>query len=543
MNVVRPLFPIRVAAALALGTAACVVQAQVWGTYQGNIGHSGYVPLEVDPPNIAQLWQLPLPGMVNLTQASCGNGMVFVSGQASGTYNSYSLWGIDASTGLIEWTNSWLSDYSLTPPALYGGNVYVQTTSSYYGTGLLSCFATNGDFGWRQPFDVGYGSYLAPTVDNGVAYVAGGGSGGVYAFGAFDGTHDWFCNLLTQSAAWTPSLDATYAYNYAGNYYSGPYASGLYAVNRVTGYADYQIYDANFGAVSTATPAISGSLCFVVNASRLVAFDLKRRILAWQVLRHCTGQPDAIGNAVYAIDGASLAAFDASTGSLLWNWTPLTGSLTGAFVISNNIAFATDGVQTYGIDLTTHQLVWSAPVAGAMSVGDGNLYVADKLGTVTAFSLGALALTPPTAYQVYRGLLLSGGLPSLCNVDDQALVVRPGPVLGAQEAPIQLVVTGTLPNTAPTQLKFHLLASVNSVNVSQSVELWNFATSKWELLGSTAASAAETPDDITAANPAQFVQPGTGQVQARLSWKQVGPTLVYPWHASVDQAVWLEDQR
>jgi hypothetical protein len=216
-------------------------------------------------------------------------------------------------------------------------------------------------------------------------------------------------------------------------------------------------------------------------------------------------------------------------------------------VITNNLAFVSvattaggPATTTCGVDLTTHQQVWSTSAVGAMSIGDGILYIGGPTGLLTALNLAALQLVEPTSYQLNRGVLISGTLASILSVDDASLKIGPGPTLNAQEAPAQVVVIGVSPSPAPTQLRFHLQASVGTPNLSQTIEMWNYTTSQWVSAGTVAATRTESVQEVSIANPAQYVQTGTGQVQARLSWKQVGPTLLFLWPVSIDQAVWLE---
>jgi len=523
-----------------LGNAA-LAGAQSWETYQGNAQHTGYVQIQVNVPNISQGWQIQMPG-TSLSQVAAGGGMVFVTSQSSNSSSILSLFGIEAGSGVVDWTQSWSNLSSLTPPSLKNGLVYVQTIDNAENC-LLDCYYANGDFRWRQPFASQWAHYLAPTVDSGTVYIAGGEYSGMYGFGASDGTHEWFCNQLMQYDGWTPSLDPTYAYVYTGPNTIGSAQAGLYAVNRQTGNLDFQVYDANNvwnGWTASCAVAVSNGFGYATNAKRLIGFDLNNRILAWQVQRQITGQPSVSGNSVYVPDGGGISAFDALTGAYLWTWVPAVGVVNGPIVLTNNLAFVTTASGTFGVDLTTHKQVWTTTLSGQLAIADGTLYIAGPTGQLTSFSLNSLSVVDPTAYNVVRGLGLSGSLSSLFSIDDQVLRVRQGPTLNTQEAPVQVVVTGTSPNPSPNVLTFHLQAFANTPGLTGAIELWNYSTGQWVKLSSAATTTTESVLEASAPTPAQFVQPGTNQVQARVSWKQTGPTLSYPWNVSIDQAVWLE---
>ena len=43
---------------------------------------------------------------------------------------------------------------------------------------------------------------------------------------------------------------------------------------------------------------------------------------------------------------------------------------------------------------------------------------------------------------------------------------------------------------------------------------------------------------VITTNPGRFVQAGTREMRAKVLYRQVGFTLLWPWSASLDQAVW-----
>jgi len=62
-------------AIVSLGSAL----GQTWGTYQGNIGHTGYVPINVNTAGFGLLWQTQFPDGKPLSQPAGGDGLVFAS--------------------------------------------------------------------------------------------------------------------------------------------------------------------------------------------------------------------------------------------------------------------------------------------------------------------------------------------------------------------------------------------------------------------------------------------------------------------------------
>lgn len=86
-------------------------------------------------------------------------------------------------------------------------------------------------------------------------------------------------------------------------------------------------------------------------------------------------------------------------------------------------------------------------------------------------------------------------------------------------------------------LGFDLVAKANTGGLSQRVELFNFSTGQWVPLGTASATTTDSLQSVAvASSPANYVQPGTGLVRARVLWYRTGLTLLWPWSVSVDQA-------
>lgn len=177
----------------------------------------------------------------------------------------------------------------------------------------------------------------------------------------------------------------------------------------------------------------------------------------------------------------------------------------------------------------------------ADSISD-NGYIA-ATGTYQGVQQGML-LVPhytlvPSGFSVFRGILRSGALTSLDAIDGDELVVGPGPTLSPGEAPVSVVVTGTSNLAAPGELKVALTAKVNTVGLAETVELWDYAAAKWVTVADQGATTSETTLVATATNGADCVEPGTGAIKARVSWKRVAPTSTANWQVSIDQVAWI----
>lgn len=144
------------------------------------------------------------------------------------------------------------------------------------------------------------------------------------------------------------------------------------------------------------------------------------------------------------------------------------------------------------------------------------------------------------SYSLVRGIRLSGLLQDTYLSDDAYFVARPGIVFSTSEAPLQLVLNSVAPISNPAQLRFHLESKANQGNIGQTIALFNYNTNAYEDLDFRNA---QTSDDLVIvtvlSNSERFIEPGTRNMRAKVSYKAVGPVFSYPWTASIDMAKWV----
>ena len=145
----------------------------------------------------------------------------------------------------------------------------------------------------------------------------------------------------------------------------------------------------------------------------------------------------------------------------------------------------------------------------------------------------------PDSFSLFRGLLTGGGLSDLFLSDDLRLDVHAGLTLFLGESPLQVAVTGTSPVEVPSELRFKLEASANTPGLTQTIELFNYDTSSYEQVDLAVPGATDAIVEVViTTNPGRFVQVGTREMTAKMAYHQVGLTLLWPWSARLDQAVW-----
>ena len=108
--------------------------------------------------------------------------------------------------------------------------------------------------------------------------------------------------------------------------------------------------------------------------NNLYAFDTQTADKIWSVetddyANRFVETPSAALGKVYANKSGELIVLDQFSGEELWSWRPQNGNnLQGSIVLTLNIAFVQDNINTYAIDLDTHEQVWSYPVSGKISL-------------------------------------------------------------------------------------------------------------------------------------------------------------------------------
>ena len=143
-------------------------------------------------------------------------------------------------------------------------------------------------------------------------------------------------------------------------------------------------------------------------------------------------------------------------------------------------------------------------------------------------------------FNVLRGVQTAGDLEDVFESDDSYLKFKPGLTLNSSEPPVWIEFMGTLPGDNPAALTITLEARANTLGLNQTMEMFNYNSGLYELVKMQSASF--NVDSIStvdvSANIPDYVQAGTGSVQARVGWRAAGPILIYPWTICIDQIDW-----
>lgn len=164
-------------------------------------------------------------------------------------------------------------------------------------------------------------------------------------------------------------------------------------------------------------------------------------------------------------------------------------------------------------------------------INDGLFIVDVSEATKTTMAVGNV--------MAVRGNVLGGGVADVQTQNSAYYVVGRGFVANANEAPIQVVFEGTCLWQDISKLQFNVRHKVNSVNLQQTIELYDWVSNTWVLPSVAAAPLSDTTFTVTGTNPDRFVEPVTKRMKARLSIKKNGFVQTLNFKTSVDLANWV----
>jgi hypothetical protein len=168
---------------------------------------------------------------------------------------------------------------------------------------------------------------------------------------------------------------------------------------------------------------------------------------------------------------------------------------------------------------------------------DGYIYVVNLAGSRINRIRPTLEHLGPNALDVRRGNVQSGGLASLQDSDDQRLVISPGVTLSSSQDPIEIDVSTTSPFATPASIEIRVEGHASSTAILQKVFIEE-DNGSFETLSSANMTTSDSAVTVTIdTNTANYIR-GDGTIRVRLSYRQTGPVLAFPWQSRIDQVQW-----
>ncbi len=374
-----------------------VPEFDTWPMYQFDERHTGYTHQTYDPETFSLRWQKSLAPGYALNPVSAADGRVFVS-LVWYFGNGASLFALDSRDGETLWSKALGSPFSVNPPSVGYGSVYLQTCNNGGDTWLYAFDAETGDTVFRSSFGAQWERYYSPTIYDGTIYIDGGSYGGMYAFDAYSGAQRWFA-YLPQYDQWTPAIAGNYAYAYVGEY-----SPGLYVIERSTGQLRVFIPDLNFDwngwSMDLAPVVLENGDALAIHNGRLIRFDLQGKRIAWERKAAFSGQPSVSKGVIYAVNGGRVVALDEASGNELWGWSSPRGTPKSPMIVTDSHVFVSTADAVYAVDLLSQDAAWSYPAGGSLALGDENLYIAQSNGILTAVAAAPYAPAPPVSLEI-----------------------------------------------------------------------------------------------------------------------------------------------
>lgn len=378
-----------------------------WSTVQGNAGHTGYVPVKVNPDQFTQRWRAGGYAVSNTYGAIkqnlvTANGLFYVvHGGSSFGPSAGTLYAKRESDNSDAWQYSveGLQYPQANPAAVANGVVYFaagQQSETY----MFARNATDGGAVYKSRMSSQWESFYAPTIGpNGALYANAGTYGGLYGFDPLGS--QLFFSTQSQVTNWSPAVSSAGVYVYTGDKLQvvDPVSGTVTSTVMDAAFQNY-VYDAGgtpvlgdaalgsvFGAAYTNSLLNDGGI-----GNALTNFRTLQRRIAWQIKGVYPTTPGYKNGVIYAVNNnpLRLEARAEADGALLWFWAPDYAGETkfiSEVLLTDNMAFISTNYATHAIDLITHRSVWNYPVAGKLALSANGVFYIHNNTELVAFNL------------------------------------------------------------------------------------------------------------------------------------------------------------
>lgn len=366
-----------------------------WSNFQGNAGHTGYVPVEIKPEQVLPRWKA---GAISQAQVSpYGYGYAATLTAANGIFYGAGdnvLRARKEHDGSLAWSYdfSGLSYPTVNPPAVANGVVYMAAGQSL--SYVFGFDAATGAVRFKTQTGSQWDTALAPVALDDAVYTSGT-YGGFYAYKP---TGDQlFMSSVSQNTASLSAVDASQAYIYNG--------MTLSMLDRKTGTVRSTIRDVNASSYTyqaSGAPVLGADgNVFVANyayaalggaGNELLKFNTAKGYVDWRIQGNYPLTPAYAGGVVYVqnLSPYRIEARAEADGALQWSWVPgpsAETSWTGEPIVTKTLLFVSASKATYAVDLRSHKVVWSYPMAGRLALTRSGILYIQNQEAVVAFNV------------------------------------------------------------------------------------------------------------------------------------------------------------
>ena len=187
--------------------------------------------------------------------------------------------------------------------------------------------------------------------------------------------------------------------------------------------------------------------------------------------------------------------------------------------------------ETYAQVMTDVERFMFRHDSGAPSSGGDNVSATLGIDNVEASNKGDFE---PDSFVPIRGVR-TGDLFHLLFSDDQRMEWRPGVVFTTQQSPAEFRVISFSTIANPTAMSFNIEGHATAASIQRKIELLNRNTGLFDIVAPFVASSLSDQLTTISVNPADYLDPATGRMEARIGYKAFGPVISYPWRARQDR--------
>jgi Ca-activated chloride channel family protein len=346
-------------------------------------------------------WVARIPDSVQVPAVAYGDGKIY----ASGGFESVSFYGLDATTGRIEWATTNLEDNGPTAPVYEDDRVIFNTESCT----LFALDAKTGKRLWLKR--LGDPTLAQTAVAGGLIFAShpidGGGGQQLSAYRVQNGEEVWSHAIDGELLA-APVIagDAVYISTIGGTTYKLLRANGrlgwsrsleattvpwivgdeLFVTRRKHGKEQQVVVSAATGKVVREQTEVAGSY----------AWDVPATLNDWKSVWQFEGSRPVVERGVrYVAMGGAIYASDAATGEALWQrrYAPKADkrSIGTVALAGSEIVVSTRDGQLFGLDVDTGFTLWSYSIGHKVVaepvIAKGWIYAATADGYVVALSV------------------------------------------------------------------------------------------------------------------------------------------------------------
>ena len=221
-------------------------------------------------------------------------------------------------------------------------------------------------------------------------------------------------------------------------------------------------------------------------------------------------------------------------------------ALNRAFITDFSQSLMSFELDTFNFVEMTHDLNYQGGIRSLTRWGDDGFAFTTSQGYIysmrSSLAWNQLRL-PPASLTVLRGITLQGNLESLTAPDNNRLIMRPGITFTTTQSPVEIEIRATSPLLNPEGISLSMEMQGSSVSVVQTVSFYDYIQSAFVIVSErpTRNEDERTQCDVFDIGH-RFVDPVTGSVRARISYKPNGPVFSYPWSVQIDLARWVLPQ-